>query len=73
MSVEWIGWIASAVFASSYFWKHPQALRWVQAFAAMLWIVYGSIIHAAPVIVANALVACVALYSSFAGVRREQS
>lgn len=70
MPVEWIGWVASAVFASSYFWKHPKALRWVQASAAVLWIVYGLVIHAMPVIVANALVAAVAVFSSFSGAHR---
>ena len=64
MSIEWIGWIATAVFASSYFWKKPGALRWVQACAAMLWVFYGIIIHAPPVVVANVVVALVAVYSS---------
>jgi uncharacterized protein with PQ loop repeat len=40
------------------------ALRRVQATAAVLWIVYGVLIHALPVVVANAIVASVALYSS---------
>jgi hypothetical protein len=34
MKLEWIGWIATAVFASSYLWKRPAALRRVQAVAA---------------------------------------
>jgi uncharacterized protein with PQ loop repeat len=40
----------------------------VQALAALLWIGYGVIIHALPVIVANVVVAAVATYSSL---RRE--
>ena len=61
---DWIGWVATAVFASSYLFKEPTALRRVQAFAALLWVAYGAIIHAPPVVVANLVVAGAALYSS---------
>jgi hypothetical protein len=64
MKLDWMGWIATAVFASSYFFKQPMALRKVQAGAALLWVVYGLIIHALPVVVANLVVATVAVYSS---------
>jgi hypothetical protein len=64
MRLEWIGWIATAVFASSYLFKQPLALRRVQAGAALLWVIYGSIIHALPVVVANLVVAGMAVYSS---------
>lgn len=62
---DWIGWVANALFASSYFCKQPAALRRMQALAALLWIGYGALIHAPPIIVANLIVAAVALYSSF--------
>ncbi len=65
MKFELIGWVATAVFASSYFWKQPQNLRRVQALAAVLWVVYGAIIHAVPVIVANLIVATVACWTSW--------
>ena len=42
MRLDWIGWIATAVFASSYLFKQP-----------LLCVIYGSIIHAFPVVVAN--------------------
>ena len=58
-----IGWIATALFAASYLFKRPAALRKVQALAAGLWIVYGALIHALPVVVANAAVAGMALWS----------
>jgi hypothetical protein len=64
--VSWIGWIATAAFGVSYFAKTPKALRLVQACAALLWIAYGFIIHAMPVVVANAIVAGAAVYSSLA-------
>lgn len=67
---EWIGWIATAVFAASYFFRRPSALRRIQALAAVLWIGYGVIIKAPPVIVANLVVAGVAMLSSFQ--RRDQ-
>jgi hypothetical protein len=68
MRLSWIGWVATAVFASSYLFKHPIVLRKVQAGAAILWVIYGLMIKASPVVVANLLVASMALYSS---IRRE--
>jgi hypothetical protein len=71
VKLEWIGWVATALFASSYFFKQANALRKVQAGAALMWVVYGVIIHAFPVVVANVVVASVALYSTFLERRRE--
>jgi len=62
--LDWIGWVATAIFASSYFCKRPGTLRRIQALDAFLWIGYGLLIHALPVIVANLVVAGMALYSS---------
>ena len=62
--LEAIGWIATAVFASSYFSKEPATLRRLQAAAALLWIAYGVVLKAPPVIVANVIVASLALWSS---------
>ena len=67
---EWIGWVATAVFAISYFCRQPALLRRTQALAALLWIGYGLIIKAPPVIVANVVVAVIAVASSFQ--RKEQ-
>jgi hypothetical protein len=64
MSYEWIGWVATAVFVGSYFCKDPSRLRQVQALAACMWMAYGAVIGAAPVLVANLLVAGVAVWSS---------
>ncbi|MGH7527488.1 MAG: hypothetical protein ACREMX_12390 [Gemmatimonadales bacterium] len=63
--VDWLGWAATAVFAGSYFCRGQAALRRTQALAAGLWIIYGAAIQAPPVVVANLLVAGLALYSSF--------
>jgi Bacterial inner membrane protein len=63
--IEWVGWIATVVFAVSCFCRRPAAMRRVQALAATLWIVYGITIKAPPVIVANLVVASMAIISSF--------
>jgi Bacterial inner membrane protein len=62
-----LGWAATAVFAASYFFKEPAKLRLTQALAAMLWIVYGLLIHSLPVVVANLIVSSLALYSAWRG------
>ena len=62
--LEAIGWIATAVFSASYFFRQPSALRRIQAGAACLWIAYGVAIHARPVVIANVIVAVAALYSA---------
>ena len=53
---EALGWIATAVFVSSYFFRRPALLRAAQMFGACLWILYGVLIGAIPVVVANGLV-----------------
>jgi hypothetical protein len=64
-NADLIGWLATAVFLVSYFTKGPRGLRRVQGVAAGLWALYGVMIHSLPVIVANILVASVAVLSSF--------
>lgn len=54
--IEYLGWFATAVFASSYFCRRPETLRRMQMAGAFVWIVYGVLIQAAPVIAANTLV-----------------
>ena len=73
MSHSWInvlGWTATAVFVGSYFFSRPSLLRAVQMFGAVLWIVYGLLIGASPVIVANALVFTAAAWTVFRGAQR---
>jgi Bacterial inner membrane protein len=59
-----IGWLATAIFGVSYFVRNPATMRWVQASAAVCWMVYGVLLHAAPVVVANVIVASLAAYSA---------
>ena len=59
-----IGWLATAIFGFSYFVRNQATMRWVQASAALCWMMYGFLMHAAPVIVANVIVASLAGYSA---------
>lgn len=59
-----VGWTATALFAASYFLREPRALRLTQAAAALLWLAYGIALRATPVIVANVIVATLALWSA---------
>jgi hypothetical protein len=59
-----IGWSATAVFSSSYFFKEAATLRRIQAAAASLWVLYGVAIHSAPVVVANLIVGIAAISTS---------
>ena len=54
--IEYLGWSATAVFVGSYFCTRTTALRRVQMAGALMWVVYGLLIQAYPVIVANVLV-----------------
>lgn len=67
MMLDAVGWVATAVFSSSYFFRQPAALRRVQAGAACLRVVDGVAIGATPVVAANLIVAAAAVYSSFSG------
>jgi hypothetical protein len=69
--LETLGWVATAVFSASYFFRRQTALRLIQAAAACLWITYGIAIGAKPVVVANLIVAGAAVWTSFARKDRE--
>jgi hypothetical protein len=66
-ATDWLGWLATAVFLASYGCKDQSKLRRTQAAAALIWIWYGVLLQALPLIVANLLVAAVAVYSSLPG------
>jgi hypothetical protein len=65
MQADWIGWIATAVFVGSYLCTRAEALRRVQMAGAALWIGYGVLTQAAPVITANVLVLGAAAWASW--------
>ena len=62
--IEALGWLATAVFVGSYFFARPSLLRCVQMGGALLWVAYGVLIHATPVIVANVLVFSAAAWTA---------
>jgi hypothetical protein len=53
---DYLGWAATAVFVGSYFCARDRTLRAVQMAGALMWMAYGILIGASPVIAANALV-----------------
>lgn len=65
-----LGWVATAIFSTSYFFRRQATLRRIQAAAACLWVAYGLAIGALPVVAANVIVAVAAIYSSFLGPKK---
>jgi hypothetical protein len=55
-AIDYLGWSATFVFVASYFCARATALRRTQMAGALMWIVYGALMRAYPVVVANALV-----------------
>jgi hypothetical protein len=62
--IECLGWAATGVFVASYFFARPSWLRAIQMLGALLWITYGLLIGALPVIIANMLVFAAAAWTS---------
>jgi hypothetical protein len=66
--IEYLGWTATAVFVGSYFCARPSALKRVQMVGALMWVAYGLLIGASPVVAANLLVFGAAAWTMSAGV-----
>lgn len=62
--IDLISWLAPILFIISYFFKGPN-LRLIQAVSAILWIIYGYVIHSNPVLITNIFVFIVAFYTFF--------
>lgn len=62
--VDYLGWAATAVFVTSYFFTRAEALRRIQMLGAVMWTVYGILMHAPPVVVANLLVFAAAAWTA---------
>jgi hypothetical protein len=60
-----IGWTATAVFTASYLTNGPAMLRRVQMVGASLWLTYGLVMQAAPVIGSNILVLTAACWAEY--------
>jgi hypothetical protein len=65
--IDWLGWAATAVFVGSYFCASPVALKRVQMIGASMWMAYGMLVGALPVVVANALVFAAAAWTAGLG------
>ncbi|HTD10617.1 MAG TPA: hypothetical protein VK676_00995 [Steroidobacteraceae bacterium] len=59
-----LGWVATCVFVASYFFSQASSLRAMQMAGAAIWIAYGVLINARPVIAANALVLTAAAWTA---------
>jgi hypothetical protein len=53
ISIEYLGWAATAVFVASYFCTRSHILKAVQMVGALMWVGYGLYIGAPPVVAAN--------------------
>jgi len=62
--VEALGWLATATFIGSYFFARPEALVRVQMLGGVMWIAYGALVGAKPVVVANLLVVAAAAWKA---------
>ena len=56
MTIEYLGWAATAVFVASYFCRRSHVLKAVQMVGALMWVGYGLFIGASPVVAANVAV-----------------
>lgn len=55
-AIDLLGWLATAVFVLSYFCAGRRRQTVVQMLGASLWVAYGGVIGASPVVVANVAV-----------------
>jgi hypothetical protein len=60
-----IGWAATAVFTASYLTREQARLRRVQMAGATLWLTYGLVLQAPPVIGSNILVLSAACWAEY--------
>ncbi len=68
-AVEYLGWSATFVFVASYFCARASALRRTQMAGALMWTVYGVLMKAYPVVVANLLVLTAAAWTEIVPAR----
>lgn len=61
--IDLVGWAATVAFAGSYFLRDG-SLRRLQMLGALLWLIYGLLLAAPPIIVANTLVLFAAAWTS---------
>jgi hypothetical protein len=62
--IDMVGWCATLVFVGSYFCRQASALRRMQMLGAFMWVAYGVLVGAAPVVAANLLVVAAAAWTA---------
>ena len=62
-----LGWVAATVFVGAHFFRRATVLRGIQMLGSVLWIIYGVLIAAKPVIGANVLVFTVTTWALLRG------
>ncbi|WP_346846502.1 MULTISPECIES: YgjV family protein [unclassified Clostridium] len=60
--IEWIGYLASILITISMFMKKIFKLRFINLMGCILFVIYGLIIGAYPVAIANAIIVFINLY-----------
>jgi hypothetical protein len=68
--IETLGWASAGVFTASYFFTRAGTLRRVQMLGAAMWLTYGVLLEARPVVVANALNLVVMIWAERRAARR---
>ena len=63
--VEALGWAATATFVASYLCARAGMLVRVQMVGGVMWIVYGALVGAPPVVAANTLVVLAAAWKAW--------
>jgi hypothetical protein len=71
--IDVVGWTATAVFVGSYLLKRTELLVRVQIVGALLWLGYGVLMRAPPVVVANLLVAGAAAWKATEATRARRA
>ena len=63
--VEWIGYAAMTILMISFLMKDIKKLRIINTVACLLFVVYGLMLNAWPVVISNAFISLVNLYYLF--------
>jgi hypothetical protein len=63
MSKDVLGWLATCLFVSSYFFKAPKVLLSLQFLGALAWLSYGIALSSTPMMVANTAMSVASLVS----------
>jgi hypothetical protein len=69
VSTEALGWVATATFVASYFFRRSETLVRVQMIAAAMWIAYGVLVQSRPVVAANTLVVLASAWKAWRSTR----